>query len=173
MQEIFKDIPGYEGLYQVSNLGNVKSLERQILCRGKYPTIIKEKLLKSGKDKDGYLMTNLCKNGKMKTHRIHKLVMMSFENYEPNLNKKIIIDHIDNNPSNNFLSNLQLISHRENSSKDKKNGSSQYIGVSWQKDNNKWKAEIYINGKSKYLGLFSDELDAHKAYQNTLKQLNG
>jgi len=71
----------------------------------------------------------------------------------------------------NNVSNLQLISQRENSSKDRKDGSSQYTGVSWFKKSNKWRSVIYINGKLKHLGLFDNELDASNAYQKTLNDL--
>lgn len=67
MNEIFKDVPGYEGLYQVSNLGRVKSLHYQ-----------KEKILKPSEQKWGYLNVHLCKNGKRRTFKIHRLVAESF-----------------------------------------------------------------------------------------------
>jgi len=116
--EIFKDIPGYEGIYQVSDLGRVKSLKFN-----------KEKILKPGVNNHGYYTVVLCK-GKRKTINVHQLVAMAFLNHEPCGYNGLIVDHKDNNPLNNRLSNLQLISQRENTSKDKK-GSSKYTGVSW------------------------------------------
>jgi hypothetical protein len=65
---------------------------------------------------------------------------------------------------------LQLITNRENSSKDKKNGTSQYTGVSWNKSRNKWRVYININNKNKYLGLFTDEYEAHLVYQKALNE---
>jgi hypothetical protein len=171
MEEIFKDIPNYEGLYQVSNLGNVKSLSREILIRSKHASIIKEKILKPSINTTGYYFVNLYKNGKIKSFTIHKLVAITFLNHIPDGTTKIVVDHINNNSLDNRLKNLQLVSHRENLSKDKKFGSSQYVGVSWYKSKNKWISQIKINGKLKYLGLFSDELLAHEAYQNALKNL--
>jgi hypothetical protein len=168
MQEIFKDIPEYEGLYQVSNLGNVKSLAREMV-KGKRKFISKEKILKLGKDGAGYYFVNLYKNGKIKNFKIHKLVAITFLNHIPD-RYRIVVDHIDNNPLNNRLENLQLISQRQNTSKDRINGSSKYIGIYWNKKANKWMALISINGKRKYLGIFSDELDAHEAYKKELKK---
>lgn len=163
MQEIFKDITGYEGLYQVSNLGNVKSLGNNRLR--------KEKILKPCNGGVGYYFVNLWKDGEKKNITVHQLVAIAFLNHKPD-GHKIIVDHIDNNPLNNKLENLQLISVRENTSKDRINGSSKYIGVYWNKKANKWQAQIGINSKRKYLGLFSNEIEAHESYQNRLKQLN-
>jgi hypothetical protein len=167
--EIWKDIPGYEGIYQVSDIGNVKSLSREKLIRGKYPITTKEKILKQLVNPRGYLIVILCKNNLKKTINVHILVAMAFLNHKPDGTHKIVVDHINNNKLDNRLVNLQLINHRENSSKDRKNGTSKYTGVCWQKSNNKWQSEITINGKKKYLGLFTDEYEAHLAYQKALK----
>ncbi len=159
MKEIYKDIEGYEGHYQVSNLGNVKSFKNN-----------KERILKPGIDTDGYKIVGLCKNGKQKTFKVHKLVAMTFLGHKrQGLNE--VVDHIDNVKTNNRLDNLQLISHRENTSKDRKGGTSEYVGVCWDKSKNKWRSEIRIKGKSIFLGLFDDEYDAHLAYQKALKEI--
>ena len=170
MEEIFKDIPNYEGLYQVSNLGNVKSLSRHYLKKGKYDSISKEKILKPSKDGSGYYQLKFFKNAKFKTMKIHQLVAMAFLNHKPN-GHKIVVDHIDNDQLNNKLQNLQLISQRQNCSKDKKSGSSHFIGVSWSKKVKKWRSYISINKKLINLGLFSSEIKASEAYQNALKNL--
>jgi hypothetical protein len=159
MQEIFKDIPDYEGIYLVSNLGNVKSLK-----------FGKERILSKGLDGHGYYNVTLFKDGNPKTFTIHQLVAMVFLNHKPNGNT-IVVDHIDNNKLNNRLDNLQIISQRKNTSKDKK-GTSKYTGVYWYKNRCKWRAEIKILGKIKYLGCFETELDAHLSYQNALKQIS-
>ena len=158
-KEIWKDVLDYEGGYQVSNLGNVKSLK-----------LNKEKILKPGIDSHGYLRVDLFYKGKRKTIKVHQLVAMAFLNHTPDGTTKIVTDHIDNNPLNNRLENLQLISQRENLSKDK-NGTSKYTGVSWDKERNKWRSEIRINGKIKYLGRFNSEEEASEYYQRQLMQL--
>ena len=159
MNEIFKDIPNYEGMYQVSNLGRVKSLKFN-----------KEKILKLGLGGCGYLIVAFCK-GKQKTINVHQLVAIAFLNHKPNGNNGLIVDHKDNNPLNNRLENLQLISHRENLSKDRKGCSSKYIGVCWSKKDNKWVSSISINGERKHLGLFKCELEASAEYQKELEML--
>lgn len=172
MEEIWKDIPNYEGYYQVSNLGNVKSLARIIMHRGKYPFISKQRLLKLTLLKHGYYSVNLTKNSIQTTYTIHGLVAMSFLGHKPN-GMSIVIDHINNNKTDNRLCNLQLINQRDNCSKDKHryNYTSKYVGVGYDKSNNKYNARIVLNGKQKHLGLFKNEIDAHHAYQNALNNL--
>ena len=67
--------------------------------------------------------------------------------------------------------NLQRTNQRVNASKDKKGGTSKYIGVSWYKITNKWVSKIEINGKIKHLGYFTDEKEAAQAYINELNKI--
>jgi hypothetical protein len=170
--EIWKDIPGYEGIYQVSDMGNVKSLSREMLFKGKYPITTKEKILKPGLSGNNYLKVTLCNNGLKKHIKSHMLVAMTFLNHKPDGTHKICVDHINNIKTDNRLVNLQLITNRENTSKDKKDGTSKYVGVCWKKSKNKFEAQININNKYKYLGLFTDEYEAHLAYEKALKMYN-
>lgn len=160
MEEIYKDIPGYENMYQVSNFGNVKSLK-----------FGKERLLKAAINSRGYYNVILSINNKRFTYLIHQLIAMSFLNHEPN-GFKIVVDHIDNNKLNNRLDNLQLITTRHNSSKDKINTSSKYTGVSWHKRDNKWQTNIIINYKHIYLASFDDEKMASDMYQKALANIH-
>jgi hypothetical protein len=172
-KEIFKDIPGYEGIYQVSNLGNVKSLAREILLRGKYPFISKEKILKPCNNKIGYYTVSLNKYGKKKYMAIHVLVAMAFLGHVPS-GHNVEVDHKNDIKTDNKVENLQLLSGDEHRRKPKKsmNTSSEYTGVSWYKPNNKWKANLFIYGKHKHLGYFTDELEAHEAYKKALEMYN-
>ena len=158
-EEIFKDVPGYEGLYQVSNLGRVKSLKFN-----------KERILKTPPVGYGYCICNLFLEGNCKTFYVHILVAMAFLNHKPN-GHKMVIDHINNVKTDNRLENLQLISNRQNTSKDRKGYSSQYVGVAWYEAKSKWISQIMINGKLKYLGLFTNEIEAAKAYQSKLNEI--
>lgn len=109
-EEIWKDISNYEGLYQISNLGRVKTLARKINCQGRIHNL-KEKILKDAPDSAGYRLVVLCKNGTKKTHRIHRLVAEAFISNPDNkklVNHKNLIKH-DNN-----LSNLEWNTYREN-----------------------------------------------------------
>ena len=120
MKEIWKDIPNYEGLYQISNYGRVKTLEKSIKC-GLYNNKIvkrKEKIKKIQANRLGYYHTVLGKNGKCYNVNIHRLVAEVFLEknnfkYMPNENlknidiSKLVVNHIDENPSNNYVDNLE------------------------------------------------------------------
>jgi hypothetical protein len=169
-KEIWKDIPGYEGIYQVSDLGNVKSLKRFIKRSDGSVLPIKEKLLKPRVLNTGYFLVTLCYNGSKNQKLIHQLVAISFLNHKPD-GWNIVVDHIDNDKSNNKLGNLQLITTRKNSSKDKKGGSSRYTGVWLNKHRNLWQCGIRVNNKLIHLGYFDSEEDASEAYQKKLKEI--
>lgn len=103
MNEIWADISGYEGKYQVSNLGKVKSLN--------YSHTGKEKILKYKKNRYGYLTVNLCSNGKLKMFSIHRLVAQSFI---PNTNNLPEVNHKDENKENNCVENLEWSTRKYN-----------------------------------------------------------
>ena len=171
MKEIWKDIPDYEGIYQVSNLGRIKSLERKIWnVKNNSYSKLKCKILKQSLTGKGYLAVNLHKNGIKKTKTIHVLVAICFLGHKQSGMKGFIVDHKDNIKTNNKLSNLKLITNRKNLSKNKK-GTSKYTGVSWNKNKNKWIAQIYMNGKNKNLGYFDNEYSAHIKYQQELMNM--
>lgn len=158
MKERFKDIKGYDGDYQVSNLGRVKSLK-----------FGKEKILKICIGSNGYLLVSLCKNGKINTFSIHRLVADTF--LQKPRGWDIVVDHINNDRLDNRLNNIQWITHRENNSKDRKPGTSKYTGVYSEKNRSKWRSRITIDGVKKDLGYFKTELEASQAYQNKLKDV--
>lgn len=168
--EIWKSVKNYEGVYEVSNLGNVKSLSRIILRNGKYPFKCKEKIIKQNIS-NGRYHVDLYKNGIGKTFKVHQLVSIAFYNHVPN-GYYLVINHKDFNPLNNKLDNLEIVTQRENSNLKHIKSSSQYVGVSWRKQSNKWKASIYINGKQKHLGLFLSEIEASISYEKSLKDLH-
>ena len=161
--EVWKDIPEFEGFYQVSNLGNVRSLNYR------QKGIVKQ--LNKNLNANGRYKVNLCKNGKSSgNNKIHQLSAMAFLNHKP-CGHKIVVDHIDNNKENDKLYNLQLLTNRENIVKDMRIGSSKYTGVCWNKRQGKWKGAIYIKKKIKHLGYFKYEKEASQAYQNELKKI--
>ena len=101
--EDWRDIRGYEGLYQVSNLGRVKSLGNN---KSK-----KEKILKPYLNKDGYSLINLYKKGKIKNFQVHRLVAEAFI---PNVNNYLQVNHKDENRTNNKVDNLEWCTHKYN-----------------------------------------------------------
>ena len=108
--EIWKDVQGYEGLYQVSNLGRVKSLGR-FVDKLKCHYWQEEKILKPRKNHYGYLRFNLYKDGKTKTFSVHRLVAVAFI---PNPENKPQIDHINADKTNNTVNNLRWVTCKEN-----------------------------------------------------------
>ena len=123
MEEIWKDIYyyneptnewiDYRGLYQVSNFGRVKSLDRIVNHNHnhiKYLTL-KGKYLKTFKNRNGYLYVHLCKDGIPKRYKISRLVYFTFN---PDADTKLQVNHIDEDKSNNRLDNFNLMTAKEN-----------------------------------------------------------
>lgn len=150
-KEIWKDIPDFNGDYQISNYGNVKSLKNN-----------KEIILKPGINNPGYKFVNLCKFNKTKNIMVHRLVALNFKENPNNLK---IVNHIDSNKFNNHVDNLEFVSQRDNVSHgfSKKQKSSKYNGIFFCNTVKKWRARIRMNGKIKNIGDFKNEEDAYNA----------
>lgn len=149
MKEIFKKIPNFKD-YQVSNFGRIKSLKKN-----------NQIILKPHITKKGYLRVGLYNDKKYKIISVHQLVAIAFLNHKPNGNK-IVVDHINNNKSDNNVLNLQLITNRENYIKDRK--SKKLLGAYYNKKMNQWYSRINKNGKDIYLGTFKNEIECHRNY---------
>jgi hypothetical protein len=117
-QEIWKSIKGYEGLYEVSNIGKIKSLEK-LVSNGKKYILKKERILIKIMSSSGYYYVNLYKNKKSKVTYIHRIVV---ENFIPNVENKSQVNHIDGNKKNNCISNLEWCTRIENAQHALKNG---------------------------------------------------
>lgn len=175
IKEIWKDIKkpiDYTGYYQISNFGNVKSLDRTVKQGNRF---IKRKGQTRKKTKDfyGYYMVSLTKYNICKVYHIHRLVWDHFSNKKRN-GFVLTIDHKNEIKTDNRFVNLQLLTNRENCSKGrmKYNNTSKYTGVNWDKSRNKWQAKIRIKDKHINLGRFDSELKASEAYQYKLKEIN-
>ena len=102
--EEWMDIEGYEGLYQVSNEGRVKSLQREIVYKDGRKKVLEEKILRNILSDLGYYHVMLSKDGVPKRYKVHRLVAKAFI---PNPNNLPIINHKDENPKNNVVDNLE------------------------------------------------------------------
>lgn len=111
MEEIWKDIPSYEGYYQVSNLGNFRSLPRIIKYKNNGTRNYPSKLLLLETTKDNYKRITLMKEGVKTRYQAHRLVAITFI---PNIENKPYINHIDGNKSNNGVTNLEWCTASEN-----------------------------------------------------------
>ena len=144
--------------YEVSNLGRVRNKEtlriRSCEHRNKYPVFI------------------YFKNKKRYKVFVHKLVVIAFimPNYE---GSGLVINHINEDRSDNRLSNLEVITLRQNGihSINKNKTTSKHIGVYLNVSANKWHSQLRFKNKGYYLGLFDNEDEAGLAYQNKLKEL--
>lgn len=107
LNEIWKDIKGYKGLYQVSNFGQIRSLDRYDSSNHK----LKGKIMKLNNDGRGYLNINLYNNGKQKKFLVHRLVAEAFI---PNPNNLPEVNHKDENKTNNRVDNLEWVDRKTN-----------------------------------------------------------
>lgn len=161
--EIWKDIPNYEGYYQASSLGNIKSMKRILKCSNG-DRFKKEMLLKCSVDAQGYLNCCLCKDGDCKTIKVHRLIALTFLD---NPNELPEVDHLDRVRINARLDNLEWVSRIDNVHRAlDRDKTSQYIGVSLCKRGNKYRAEIQINSKKIHLGTFDTPYNAMIARTN-------
>lgn len=155
-EEIWKDIPGYDGVYQASNLGNIRSAK---LIRGR--ARFKGRVLKKIITPAGYVQVNL--SGKVKL--AHRVIMSAFIG-----DSDLPVNHINDIKDDNRLENLEYITDRENVFHSKRNEKHRLTGTTYLPKAGKWQAAIRKNGSRIpiYLGCFDTQEDAHRAY---LKEL--
>ncbi len=110
-EEVWKDIPNYEGIYQVSNLGGLKSLDRYIMYPDGTKKLFKGKIQKKTINSTGYVYYDLYVNCKRKRFLAHMIVYISFVS---EYDRKLDINHIDCNKTNNNINNLELTTRSEN-----------------------------------------------------------
>lgn len=161
MKEIWKDIKDYEGLYQISNLGRIKSLNREFLMENKLTKNmnvrkIKEKILNQYENKDKYLSVYLYKNKIRKMYLVHRLVA---QNFIINNKNYCEINHIDNNKQNNCDKNLEWCSRQYNIEYFSRTC---LVGNSKRKTRYQPTEQYDLDGK--YLKTWKTILDAEKFY---------
>lgn len=165
IEEVWKDIKGYEGLYQISNLGKIKSLGRYYHS-GMYNKVKKyqkENIRKTEKLKNGYIKVTLCNNGKLKGYLVHRLVAEAFI---PNPSNLLQINHKDENKENNNANNLEWCSSKYNMNYGNRNEKAR-LSITKLKgkkveqydlDDNFIKEYLSINSASKQFGHKGDNI---------------
>ena len=141
--------------YSVSSFGRVRN-------------DITKRILKPGISSSGYYGVKLYQNNKKKTFLVHRLVAIYF--IANPMNKKCV-DHIDHDRKNNRIFNLRYATNQENSrnSSIQKNNTSGYIGVTYNKQKQKYRARYSLNCKLKHIGYYQTALEASEAYQAKIK----
>jgi len=152
-----KYIEGYGKDYKICKNGDVIS----------YKKYEEGKILKPHINTHGYLYVTLSKNKKQKNFNIHRLIAIYFID---NPNNYQIVDHINQNTTDNSIVNLRWVTKSGNM-RNRKNQGKYMKGVTFHKKNNKFMAKICIDNKSKHLGYFNDELEAHEKYMEKYNEL--
>jgi len=111
MEEEWRNVIGYEGLYEISNLGNIRSIDRNITNKNGVIQFFKGRDLKPTHQKDGYIKIKLWKDNKARTNALHRCVALAFIN---NPNNYEDVNHIDGNKANNTLDNLEWVTRSQN-----------------------------------------------------------
>lgn len=142
MEEIWKDVKGYEESYEISNTGKLRSKDRAILKSNGVIQYRNGILISLNLNSDGYLQGKLCKDGKMKTIRIHRLVA---EHFLPNPNNLPEVNHKDYDRTNNNVDNLEWSSHKENIQHSAKVGHYKHYGSKNSNYKNTTLKEFYKN----------------------------
>lgn len=138
-QEIWKDIEGYEGYYQISSMGRVKALGRTVIThfkdgRGDVAMYRKERISKPSQNIEGYLTVQLSKNNIRERFRVHRLVALAFIP-NPNPEKYNMVNHIDGITDNNNVNNLEWCDNKENQEHAIRTGLNKRVGTNayWSK----------------------------------------
>lgn len=141
--EEFKSIPGFEGRYEASNKGRLRD------SRGN--------ILKQTPASSGHLTVNLNNGERRKSYLVHRIIAETFFGFS-----NLVIDHVDGNPANNSIENLEYVTVRENTRRWAQQNVRKHTGVHRKKD--KWGAQIWFRGKNRFLGSYKTKKEAHNAY---------
>lgn len=163
--EVWKDIPGYEGYYQASNFGRIRSVNRYVRHYSGQKQIVFSRIIKSNSNGTGYLKVCVCKYNIIRTVYVHRLIASAFLG-----ESTLHVNHINHNRSDNRLTNLEYVTIRQNQSK-RKRVRDLPVGVTLKIGNRghvQYRSIIHKDGKSIHLGYFKTPNDARLAYLKAL-----
>ena len=152
VEEIWKDIPTYEGIYQASNLGKIKSLERIAIKKYRGNRVVKERIMLGTINEDGYLKVHFKNNNRNNSYFIHRLIAQTFIDNPYN---KEQINHKDGNKLNNKVDNLEWVTNLENQQHAWRNRLKYYKGQNDIK-------VLQFNMDNKFIKEYKSITDAHK-----------
>ena len=163
MNEIWKSVVGWEGLYEVSDQGSVRSLDRQCVTKSGVLKYTRGRILKQSLHTEGYWLVDLSIKGTKYTHRVHRLVGHAF------IDSAWFgeFDHIDTHRYNSKASNLRKATRQQNSANARKRrtkSSSKFKGVSFCKRTQSWESYICPDNNKIHLGRFLTQEQAAQAY---------
>lgn len=168
--EVWKDIPNYEGMYQASSFGNFRSLTRKSV-NGKGFIIRNGINMKTNITKEGYESLRLCSNSIHVTFRVHILIAITFLNHKK-CGHSLVVNHINGIKTDNRVCNLEIVTNRENSSTCKRVYSNITKPICVRKKNNKFQCYMSINKKDVFMGCYKTEETASLAYQTAVKHID-
>lgn len=162
--EEWRSVKGYEGYYEVSSKGKVRSVDRVIKTANGIKRKYSGKILSQHLSDKNYPLISLYMNCNEKTYYVHKLVAISFLGHKP-CGSKEEVDHINGDRTDNSISNLRILSGEEHRKIKKHSiwGVSKYKYACWHKKNKKWLGSFSKNGKSYHVGYYESDKEASLA----------
>jgi len=160
-KEIWREIPNFRGVYEASNMGRIRSVDRTVECK-EWSYTRKGCILKPAMSNGKYLSVRLSCKGIAKTWSVHVLIAITFLGHIPNGYDRVV-DHINGNKTDNRVKNLRILSMRRNNIAWRLYAESNCdIGITFVY--NKWVAVINVNGERVYIGRFDDKDKAQVAF---------
>lgn len=173
-KEEWRNIPGFEGYYQVSDMGNVRSLDRWVTYSNGGDRFYKGRIIDGSVNNKGYRKFTLRKNSRGRAYSASQLVAMAFLNHTPNGHESVI-DHKNGIRTDDRVENLQIVTNRANCTtcfrSNEDSFTSDHVGVSWHTHHSKWRSRINYENIEIHLGFHNNELDASDAYQKALSKI--
>lgn len=169
-EEIWKDIDGYDGYYQISNKGRLRGLQRMVKNPIHGQMVLKENVFSQKPNKRGYVKYRIHYNNQRKSYAAHRLVAHYFIGYSDKM-----IDHINGVKNDNRVENLEYVDNRENCARGHEMRLNKPVGItavtSQYNGKIRWVAKISLNKKHHFLGSFKTSEEASKCYQSTLAEI--